>query len=52
MQHTFWSWLIRCKYEVDLANIVEDTEQTQFCPQMDGQGETSALSFNFIEVGV
>ena len=34
-----------CKYEMDPASIVEDTERTQFCPQMyrqtDGQGETS-----------
>ena len=32
-----------CKYEMDLTSIVEDTEQTQFCPQtdrrMDGQIE-------------
>ena len=26
-----------CKYEMDLVNVVEDTEQTQFCPQMDRQ---------------
>ena len=24
-----------CKYEMDPASIVEDTEQTRFCPQMD-----------------
>ena len=34
-----------CKYEMDLAGIVEDTERTRFCPQTDGrtdgQGETS-----------
>ena len=24
-----------CKYEMDLASIVEDTEQTRFCPQTD-----------------
>ena len=24
-----------CKYEMDLASIVEDTEQTWFCPQTD-----------------
>ena len=24
-----------CKYEMDLASIVEDTEWTPFCPQMD-----------------
>ena len=39
------------KYEMDPASIVEDTEWTQFCPQMniyakfypvsDGHGETS-----------
>ena len=26
-----------CKYERDLAIIVEDTEQTRLCPQTDGQ---------------
>ena len=26
-----------CKYEMDLASIVEDTERTEFCPQTDGQ---------------
>ena len=26
-----------CKYEMDPASIVEDTEQTGFCPQTDGQ---------------
>ena len=50
-----------CKYEMDLASIVEDTEQTQFCPQTDrwtdgrtdGQGETSIYPlFNFVEGGV
>ena len=46
-----------CKYEKDLMSIVEDTEQTRFCPQMDrrpdgwtyrrpdGQGETSIPRF-------
>ena len=24
-----------CKYEMDPASIVEDTEQTRFCPQTD-----------------
>ena len=24
-----------CKYEMDLMSIVEDTERTRFCPQMD-----------------
>ena len=24
-----------CKYEMDLTSIVEDTEWTPFCPQMD-----------------
>ena len=24
-----------CKYEMDLASIVEDTERTRFCPQTD-----------------
>ena len=24
-----------CKYEMDLTSIVEDTERTQLCPQMD-----------------
>ena len=26
-----------CKYEMDSAGIVEVTEWTRFCPQMDGQ---------------
>ena len=26
-----------CKYEIDQASIVEDTEQTLFCPQTDGR---------------
>ena len=26
-----------CKYEMDSASIVEDTERTRFCPQTDGQ---------------
>ena len=42
-----------CKYEMDLASIVEDTERTRFCRQTnrrtDGQGETSIPPFNFIE---
>ena len=25
-----------CKYEMDLASIVEDRERTRFCPQTDG----------------
>ena len=38
LQHTFWSWLIRCvNMKWIQLNIVEDTERTQFCPhrQMD-----------------
>ena len=45
-----------CKYEMDPTRIVEDTEQTRFCPQTDrqtdGQGETSIPPFNFVEAGV
>ena len=26
-----------CKYEMDRASVVEDTKQTLFCPQMDGE---------------
>ena len=33
-QHTFWSWLM-CKYEMDPANIVEDTERTRLNLQTD-----------------
>ena len=37
------------KYEMDPTNIVEDTEQTRFCPQTerrtDGQGEASKPRF-------
>ena len=39
-QHTFLSWKLvdqMCKYEIDLTSIVEDTEWTHFCLQMDGQ---------------
>ena len=47
-----------CKYEMDPASIVEDTEPTQFCPQtggqtdgrMEGRCETSIPPFNFVEV--
>ena len=43
-----------CKYEMDLMSIVEDTERTQFRPQMDsrmdgrtdGKGETSISPFS------
>ena len=38
------------KYEMDPTSIVEDTEQTWFCPLMDGQmnqGETSIPPFQF-----
>ena len=28
---------IFCKYEMDPTSIIEDTEQTRFCPQTDGQ---------------
>ena len=42
-----------CKYEMDQMSIVEDTERTRLCPQMDrrtdGQGETSIPPFNFVE---
>ena len=36
-----------CKYEMDPVSIVEDTERTQFCPQMERQrqGETSIPPF-------
>ena len=52
-----------CKYEMNLASIVEDTDWTWFCPQRDrwthvswyeqtvwtdGQSETSLPHFNFI----
>ena len=45
---------------MDLASIVEDTEWTQFCPQIDGQKdgqmdgrcETYIPPFNFVEAGV
>ena len=37
-----------CEYEMDMASIMEDREQTSLCPQMDGQtdeqGETSIPS--------
>ena len=44
-----------CKYEMDLASVVEDIELTRFCPQMDGQSdgqnETSIPPFDFVEMG-
>ena len=48
-----------CKYDINLTSIVEDTERTQFCQQIDGemerwtdrQGETSIPPFNFVEAG-
>ena len=51
------------KYKLDMASIVEDTEQKWFCPQTErrterrrdgetnGQGETSIPPFNFVEAG-
>ena len=48
-----------CKYEMDPASILEDTERTRFGPQMDGQTDRRTdnvkpvyPSFNFIEAGV
>ena len=47
-----------CKYEMDPMSIVEDTERTRFCPQMDRwtDGETDKVipvypPFNFVEAG-
>ena len=43
-----------CKYEMDPVSIVEDTERTPFCPQMDGQTDDVKPvypPFNFVEVG-
>ena len=28
MRHTFWSWLKICKYEMDAASTVDDTQGT------------------------
>ena len=42
-----------CKYEMDTASIVENTEWTQFCPRgTDGQGVPSIPLSNFVEQGV
>ena len=45
-----------CKYEMDLTNIVEDTERTQFYPQTDRQtmwNQYTSAPFNFVEaVGI
>ena len=45
-----------CKYVLDLASIVEDTEWTRFCPEMERRtdGQTGKvkpvyLPFNFVE---
>ena len=46
-----------CKYEIDPASIVEDTEWTPFCPQMDGPTDRRSWTppppppFSFIEMG-
>ena len=51
-----------CRYEINLASIVEDTDRTRFSPQTDGQTdgwpvrwmagrETSIPPFNFVEAG-
>ena len=37
-----------CKYEMDLMSIVEDTEQTLFCPQTD-KVKPVYPPFNFVE---
>ena len=48
-----------CTYDMDPASIVEETERTQFCPQMDGQtnGGTDDVKpvyppSNFVEAGI
>ena len=57
MLHTYLLKLLdqMCKYEMDSASIVEDTEQTQtdelMDRQTDGWRETSIPPFNFIEAG-
>ena len=40
-----------CKYEMDPTSIVEDTEQTWFCPQTD-KVKPVYPPFNFVEAGV
>ena len=47
-----------CKYEMDPASIVEDTERARFCPQTDRQtdGQTDKVKpvyppFSLVEVG-
>ena len=55
-----------CKYEMDPTSIVENTERTRFCPQMDRRtdrqmerqtdGQTDKVKpvyplFNFVEAG-
>ena len=47
-----------CKYEMDPMSILEDTEQTRFCPQTDRliYGQTDKVipvypPFNFVEAG-
>ena len=44
----------KCKYEMDQASIVEDTECTQFCPQMDWWADKvkPICHISFIEVGL
>ena len=41
-----------CKYEIDPASFVEDTEQTRFCPQTDRQTKWNQYTpFNFVQRG-
>ena len=39
-----------CKYEMDPTSIVEDTEQTRFCPQMDGHKLRCLSGFTKIKI--
>ena len=55
-RHTFWSNNDdkMCKYEMDPAITVEDTEQTRFCPLTDGRTDDVKPvypPFNFVEAG-
>ena len=41
-----------CKYDMDPASIIEDTERTWFCPQTDKVKPVYPLSTNYFDVDV
>ena len=41
-----------CKYEMDLASVMDDREQTRFCPQTDSRTRWNQYILNFVEMGI